>query len=146
MAALAFFNYQFCGNATGIAYEAKLSHRMTEEVFPTPLESSEIDAAEQIPLHCFDNAINTLLKNKVTDPDLRMCIGLQQDTIQEEKVVEHCWLQKGEVHYDSSPELNNSRYFLFCSLTLAELFSIMHGADIDHPPNIMTLLHLRNAN
>lgn len=146
MAAVAKFHYQFCDNETGIAYEATLSKRVTERVYPTPLGNGDIDAAEQRHCQCFDNVINTLLKNKERDPGLRFCIGLQQDTIEEGKVVEHCWLQKGDEYYDSSSEINNSRYYLYCSLTLEELLCVMRGADIDYPPNIMTLLHLRNSN
>jgi len=143
MAATACFTYQFCDNASGVPYETKIPMMLVEDVHPSSLGDSDIDAAEQIPLHCFDNVINTLIKNKDSDPTLRFCIGLQQDTVEEEKVVEHCWIQKGDAYYDSSSELNNSRYFLFCSLSLAEIFEIMHCIDIDHVPNITTLRELR---
>ncbi|MBD80339.1 MAG: hypothetical protein CL840_15595 [Crocinitomicaceae bacterium] len=144
MAANNQFTYQFCDNQNRKAYQSMLAKELTVEVTPQDLADSGIDAAEQVPLQCFDNVIETLVKNHGTTPGLRFCLGLQQDTVEIEKVVEHCWLERDGEYFDSSPELKNSRYFLFCSLALEELLGIMVGYELDHPPNISKLLELRN--
>lgn len=144
MAANDSFTYQFCDNQNRKAYQTRLAKELTIEVTPKDLAGSGIDAAEQVPLQCFDNVIETLVKNHGITSGLRFCLGLQQDTIEVEKVVEHCWLGRDGEYFDSSPELKNSRYFLFCSLSLEELLGIMEGFGLDHPPNITTLLELRS--
>ena len=134
MAANNQFTYQFCDNQNRKAYQSMLAKELTVEVTPQDLADSGIDAVEQV----------TLVKNHGTAPGLRFCLGLQQDTVEIEKVVEHCWLERDGEYFDSSPELKNSRYFLFCSLALEELLGIMVGYELDHPPNISKLLELRN--
>lgn len=137
--------YQYCDNQTEAFFEETIPLSILSEVQVEPLDKSRIDFAEQVPLRCYDNVVNTLLKNTDSAPELRLCLGLQQDTNETDKVVEHCWIEKEGGYFDSSEELNNSRYYLFCSLSLQELLQIMESYDLEFIPNISTLLTLRNA-
>ena len=136
--------YQYCDNQTGSAFEKAIPLSVLAEVKVEPLDESGIDYAEQVPLRCYDNVINTLLKNPESEPELRLCLGLQQDVSETEKVVEHCWIERLGEFYDSSAEIANSKYYLFCSLSLSELLVIMEERDIEFIPNIETLRSFRN--
>ncbi len=143
--AISHITFQYNDNQTKTSYEATvLKSLFCEQVEINDLQHSKIDIPEQKSCQCFDNVLRTMLRNSDSSKTLKLCLGLQQDLNDNAQIVEHCWLEVDGQQYDSSDERKNSRYFLFCSLTLGEIGSIMGSFDLEYTPNIVTLMALQN--
>lgn len=142
-----FFYYQFIDSVTGQALVGKIPKSYFDTVDVVDIfKQKQFVVPEQIPLQCYDNAIKVLVENQNVQPSLKFCIGLQQDAVEANKIVEHAWVSVSGVHYDSSSELENSIYHLIYSFTLEQLMTLMNDFNQGCVPSILRLIEIGRCN
>lgn len=131
--------YQFMCNLRNSPQMVALPTELFTEAFPGDVKEADFDTVEYQANKCYDNVVQTLLK-KMSNRDLRLCIGLNQLIERPEQIVEHCWFEIDGQHFDFLSEMKESRYFKFASYTIFDLLDVMARIGTNTPPNITQLL------
>ena len=133
------FTFQFVLKQLNAPVMTSLPVNLFTPITVIDVEQSSFDTAKYQANKCYDNVVNTLLKNINEEPELKLCIGLHQIIDKPEQIVEHCWFEYDRVYFDFLSELPKGRYLKYQSLNLLDLYSSMEEMRCKSVPNIIEL-------
>lgn len=133
------FTFQFVLKQLNAPVMTSLLVNLFTPITVIDVEQSSFDTAKYQANKCYDNVVNTLLKNINEEPELKLCIGLHQIIDKPEQIVEHCWFEYDGVYFDFISELPKGKYFKYQSLNLLDLYSTMEEMHCKSVPNIIEL-------
>lgn len=133
------FTFQFVLKQLNAPVMTSLPVNLFTPITVIDVEQSSFDTAKYQANKCYDNVVNTLLKNINEEPELKLCIGLHQIIDKPEQIVEHCWFEYDGVYFDFLSELPKGKYFKYQSLNLLDLYSSMEEMHCKSVPNIIEL-------
>lgn len=133
------FTFQFVLKQLNAPVMTSLPVNLFTPITVIDVEQSTFDTAKYQANKCYDNVVNTLLKNINEEPELKLCIGLHQIIDKPEQIVEHCWFEYDGVYFDFLSELPKGKYFKYLSLNLLDLYSSMEEMHCKSVPNIIEL-------
>ena len=99
------FTFQFVLKQLNAPVMTSLPVNLFTPITVIDVEQSSFDTAKYQANKCYDNVVNTLLKNINEEPELKLCIGLHQIIDKPEQIVEHCWFEYDGVYFDFISEI-----------------------------------------